>query len=454
IRLASQIGTGLSGVLYVLDEPTIGLHQSDNDRLIHTLQSLRDLDNTVVVVEHDRDVMLASDEILDFGPGAGINGGEVIAQGTPEELMKDPNSVTGRYLARKKDIWLPLRQRTAEQKKQTLGLRGASTHNLKNIDVEFPLHQLVCITGLSGSGKSTLLYDTLYQNMRKELELTVDQEPGKIDSIYGVEHFKRVVMIDQSPIGRTPRSNPATYTKVFDLIREVFANTSEAKERGYKPGRFSFNVKGGRCEACGGEGQVKIEMQFLPDVYVNCEICNGTRYNRETLEVTYHGKNIAEVLEMDVDESVAFFSHYKKLQEKLLVLQDVGLGYIRLGQPAPTLSGGEAQRVKLAKELTTRTTMHTLYLLDEPTTGLHFEDVKKLLHVLDRLIKQGNSMIMIEHNLDVIKNADWLVDLGPGGGDYGGQVVATGTPLQISQHAESETGKYLVEEMRHRPKSL
>lgn len=454
IRLASQIGTGLSGVLYVLDEPTIGLHQSDNNRLIQTLHSLRDLDNTVVVVEHDRDVMMASDEILDFGPGAGVNGGQVIAQGTPEELMKDPASVTGRYLVRKKDIWVPLRQRSAEQKKAILGIRGARTHNLKNIDVEFPLHQMVCITGLSGSGKSTLLYDTLYQNVRHQLGLTVDSEPGIIDSIYGVENFKRVVMIDQSPIGRTPRSNPATYTKVFDLIRDVFANTAEAKERGYQPGRFSFNVKGGRCEACGGEGQVKIEMQFLPDVYVNCEVCNGSRYNRETLEVTYHGKNIAEVLEMDVDEAVEFFSHYKKLQEKLLVLQDVGLGYIRLGQPAPTLSGGEAQRIKLAKELTTMTTMHTLYLLDEPTTGLHFEDVKKLLHVLDRLIKQGNSMIMIEHNLDVIKNADWLIDLGPGGGDYGGQVVATGKPEDIAHNEKSETGKYLSEEMTHRPKHL
>lgn len=454
IRLASQIGTGLSGVLYVLDEPTIGLHQADNDRLIQTLHSLRDLDNTVVVVEHDRDVMLSSDEILDFGPGAGVNGGEIISQGTPEFLMKDPHSVTGQYLARKKDIWIPGRVRSAEQKKATLGIRGAKTHNLKNVNVEFPLHQMVCITGLSGSGKSTLLYDTLYQNIRKELGLTIDTEPGRIDSIYGVENFKRVVMIDQSPIGRTPRSNPATYTKIFDLIREVFANTSEAKERGYKPGRFSFNVKGGRCEACSGEGQVKIEMQFLPDVYVNCEVCNGTRYNRETLEVTYHGKNIAEVLAMDVDESVAFFNHYKKLQDKLLVLQDVGLGYIRLGQPAPTLSGGEAQRIKLAKELTTLTTMHTLYLLDEPTTGLHFEDVKKLLHVLDRLIKQGNSMIMIEHNLDVIKNADWLIDLGPGGGDYGGQIVATGTPLEVSRNDDSATGKYLMEEMKHRPNSL
>lgn len=450
IRLASQIGTGLSGVLYVLDEPTIGLHQADNHRLIQTLQSLRDLDNTVVVVEHDRDVMLASDELLDFGPLAGVHGGEVIAQGTPEEVMKHETSLTGKYLSRKKDIWLNPRPRTKEQKNQSLLIQEANAHNLKNVTVEFPLHQMVCITGLSGSGKSTLLYDTLYQNVLKEMGRVHDQ-PGKIARISGVDHFHRIIMIDQSPIGRTPRSNPATYTKVFDIIREVFATTSEAKERGYSPGRFSFNVKGGRCEACQGDGQVKIEMQFLPDVYVNCEVCNGTRYNRETLEVLYHGKNIAEVLGLSIEEAVEFFSHYRRLQDKLQVLVDVGLGYLKLGQPAPTLSGGEAQRVKLAKELTTNTTQHTLYLLDEPTTGLHFEDVRKLLEVLDRLIRQGNSVIMIEHNLDVIKNADWIVDMGPGGGEFGGTVVATGTPEKIADTAESETGKYLREELQHKP---
>lgn len=449
IRLASQIGTGLSGVLYVLDEPTIGLHQKDNHRLITTLQHLRDLGNTVIVVEHDRDVMAASDRLVDFGPGAGVHGGQVIAQGSPTELMKDKKSLTAAYLSRKKDIWLQPRVQKLAEKGKSITIHGASAHNLKNLTTEIPLHQMVCITGLSGSGKSTLLHDTLYQNLLLLLDRVSTETPGSVTAIHGYEHIKRIALIDQSPIGRTPRSNPATYTKVFDLIREVFAETHDAKERGYKPGRFSFNVKGGRCEACQGEGQVKIEMQFLPDVYVACDVCHGARYNRETLEVRYRDKNIAEVLDMTIEESAQFFSHYKKVQQKLDTLLNVGLGYIKLGQPAPTLSGGEAQRVKLAKELTTNTTIHTLYLLDEPTTGLHFEDVRKLLDVLDQLIRQGNSVVMIEHNLDVIKNADWVIDLGPGGGDEGGRVVAAGTPREIAQNPLSETGKYLVEELKH-----
>lgn len=450
IRLASQIGTGLSGVLYVLDEPTIGLHQQDNHRLIETLQELRNLGNTVVVVEHDREVMEFSDLILDFGPLAGIEGGEIIAQGAIEEIKKNKKSLTGQYLSRKKDVWLGERVLPIDRRKFNLNIIGAREHNLKNIDVSLPLFQMVCITGLSGSGKSTLLYDTLYQNMLKKLDRVTQSKPGALDRLVGHENIKRLALIDQSPIGRTPRSNPATYTKIFDLIRDLYANTQDAKERGYKPGRFSFNVKGGRCEACHGEGQVKIEMQFLPDIYVNCEICNGTRYNQETLEVQYRGKNIAEVLDMSVDEAHDFFANAKRIQERLKTLVDVGLGYIKLGQPAPTLSGGEAQRVKLAKELTTNTTVHTLYLLDEPTTGLHFEDVRKLLLVLDRLIDQGNSVIMIEHNLDVIKNADWIIDLGPEGGDEGGQVVASGTPADIAAHPKSYTGKYLKEELKFR----
>ncbi len=450
IRLASQIGTGLSGVLYVLDEPTIGLHQQDNHRLIATLRSLRDLGNTVVVVEHDRDVMLASDRIFDFGPLAGVEGGLVTAEGSPEELQKNKKSLTGKYLSRKLDIWLEKRRLKPDQKNKSLIVRGASAHNLKNITVEFPLHQMVAITGLSGSGKSTLLYDTLYQNLLLQMDRVTSDQPGAISGISGVENIKRLALIDQSPIGRTPRSNPATYTKIFDLIRQVFAETADAKERGYGPGRFSFNVKGGRCEACQGEGQVKIEMQFLPDVYVDCEVCHGTRYNKETLEVRYHDKNIAEVLNMTIQESLGFFNHYKKIQTKIQTLADVGLGYMKLGQPAPTLSGGEAQRVKLARELSSYTTQHTLYLLDEPTTGLHFEDTRKLLDVLDQLIQQGNSVIMIEHNLDVIKNADWVIDMGPGGGHNGGSVVTSGTPEQVAKHPGSATGFYLAEEMPYK----
>lgn len=451
IRLASQIGTGLSGVLYVLDEPTIGLHQQDNHRLIKTLKSLRDLGNTVVVVEHDRDVMVESDRVFDFGPLAGRYGGEVVAEGTPSELMENKKSLTGQYLSRKKDIWLGERSLKIDQRNKFLSVRGANAHNLKNVSVEFPLHQMVCITGLSGSGKSTLLHDTLYQNLLLLMDRMSTDTPGHVDALNGSENIKRLSLIDQSPIGRTPRSNPATYTKIFDLIRQVFAETADAKERGYGPGRFSFNVKGGRCEACQGEGQVKIEMQFLPDVYVACDVCHGARYNRETLEVRYHEKNIAEVLEMNVDEALTFFSHYKKIQQKVQTLADVGLGYMKLGQPAPTLSGGEAQRVKLAKELSTYTSQHTLYLLDEPTTGLHFEDVRKLLDVLDQLIKQGNSVIMIEHNLDVIKNADHIIDMGPGGGEHGGTVIATGTPEEVARNPKSATGKYLAEEMVFKP---
>ena len=447
IRLASQIGTGLSGVLYVLDEPTIGLHQRDNHRLIETLRHLRDLGNTVVVVEHDRDVMESSDLIFDFGPQAGVLGGGVVASGTAEEIRNNKKSLTGQYLSRKKDIWLSDRQLKIDQRNKYISIYGAKEHNLKNIDVRFPLHQMVCITGLSGSGKSTLLHDTLHQNLLALMDRVTQEKPGAIERLTGVNEIKRLSLIDQSPIGRTPRSNPATYTKVFDLIRELFAATQDAKERGYKPGRFSFNVKGGRCQACNGDGQVKIEMQFLPDVYVNCEVCNGTRYNQETLEVRYREKNIAEVLDMSIDDAYTFFTNAKRIQEKLKTLVDVGLGYIKLGQPAPTLSGGEAQRVKLAKELSTNTTQHTLYLLDEPTTGLHFEDVRKLLIVLDKLIEQGNSVIMIEHNLDVIKNADWIIDLGPDGGEGGGEIVAEGTPADIAKHPKSLTGQYLKEEL-------
>ena len=452
IRLASQIGTGLSGVLYVLDEPTIGLHQHDNHRLITTLHRLRDLGNTVVVVEHDRDVMENSDLVIDFGPLAGIQGGEIVAQGKVKDLIANSKSLTGQYLARRKDIQLPKRKLKPIEEGKFLKIFGAQEHNLKNINVDLPLYQLVCITGLSGSGKSTLLHNTLYANLLTQLERVSPDKPGKIERLTGAEQIKRLALIDQSPIGRTPRSNPATYTKVFDLIRELFAQTQEAKEKGYKPSRFSFNVKGGRCETCRGEGQIKIEMQFLPDVYVSCDVCGGARYNQETLEVHYQGKNIADVLQMTVDEAYEFFSQAKRIQTKLQTLVDVGLGYLKLGQPAPTLSGGEAQRVKLAKELTTNTTVHTLYLLDEPTTGLHFEDIRKLLLVLDRLIQQGNSVIMIEHNLDVIKNADWIIDLGPEGGEAGGQVVATGSPDKIAKHPTSYTGKYLRQELEQSKK--
>lgn len=453
IRLASQIGTGLTGVLYILDEPTIGLHQRDNHRLIETLKDLRDKGNTVIVVEHDRDVMAAADHIVDIGPGAGKEGGELVAEGPADEIVK-AKSLTGQYLARKKEV---TRSKQKNQKKivsddeikktSSISIRGAKHHNLKHIDVDFPLQKMVCITGVSGSGKSTLLHDTLYYHLAKFLGKTTDFIGGKIDTITVPDQVKKISLIDQSPIGKTPRSNPATYTKVFDYIRKLFANTKDAQLRGYKAGRFSFNVKGGRCEACQGDGQLKIEMQFLPDVYVTCDVCHGQRYNEETLEVQYHGKNIAQVLEMDVDEAYHFFQSHSTLRKKLKTLKDVGLGYIELGQPAPTLSGGEAQRVKLAKELSTRTQDHVVYLLDEPTTGLHFEDIQKLLNVLDQLVAQNNTVVVIEHNLDIIKNADWLIDLGPEGGAGGGQVVATGTPPSIAANKTSFTGQYLHQEL-------
>ena len=405
------------------DEPTIGLHQRDNHRLIETLKNLQHKGNTVVVVEHDRDLMLASDHIIDFGPLAGKQGGEVVAAGTPDEVMANPQSLTGKYLARKKDVAIKKNNERRvvsddeeyhrERSGSAIRISGARHNNLKNVDVEFPLNKLVCITGISGSGKSTLLHDTLYAHLAMHLDRSIDMVPGPVDSITVPDVVRRVSLIDQSPIGRTPRSNPATYTKIFDYIRKAFANTQDAQIRGYGPGRFSFNVKGGRCEACQGDGQIKIEMQFLPDVYVTCDVCEGKRYNAETLEVQYRGKNIFEVLKMPVDEALEFFKHNSTIKAKLQTLQEVGLGYIELGQPAPTLSGGEAQRVKLARELSTRTYDHVVYLLDEPTTGLHFEDIQKLLRVLHQLVEQGNTVITIEHNLDVIKNSDWVIDLGP-----------------------------------------
>jgi excinuclease ABC subunit A len=459
IRLASQIGTGLTGVLYILDEPTIGLHSRDNDQLIATLKNLRDQGNTVIVVEHDREIMLSSDYIFDFGPGAGIHGGQIVAEGTPEALLKNPQSVTGKYLARKKDI---VRQIESDRKiiavdetpqgsgaLGAISLKGASHHNLKKVDVDFPLGSLTALTGLSGSGKSTLLHDTLYYQLLKHLELKTDMTPGHVDRVTIPDVVKRVSLIDQSPIGKTPRSNPATYTKVFDYIRKVFANTKEAHIRGYKPGRFSFNVKGGRCETCQGEGQLKIEMQFLPDVYVECDVCHGKRYNEETLQVLYKEKNIAEVLALSIEDALDFFQSHGTLRHKLQTLVDVGLGYLELGQPAPTLSGGESQRVKLARELSIRTTDHVVYLLDEPTTGLHFADVQKLLTVLHTLVAQNNTVIVIEHNLDIIKNADWLIDLGPEGGEYGGEIVAAGTPEQVARNSKSFTGQYLKTELNY-----
>lgn len=469
IRLASQIGTGLTGVLYVLDEPTIGLHQRDNRQLIETLKNLRDKGNSVVVVEHDRDLMLAADYIFDFGPKAGKHGGEIVAEGTPEQIMGNKKSITGKYLARKKDITRLIKSGTtlgrdsesAKESRQYLspdavaeaiitqpkiGIRGANHHNLKSVDIEFPLRTLTCITGISGSGKSTLLHDTLYANVAKALGKTSEHAPGYISSLMLPEEVRRITLIDQSPIGKTPRSNPGTYTKIFDYIRTVFANTKDARTRGFTAGRFSFNVKGGRCETCQGDGQLKIEMQFLPDVYVTCEVCKGARYNEETLAVRYKEKNIAEVLHMTVDDALDFFSGHSTLRNKLKTLQEVGLGYIEIGQPAPTLSGGEAQRVKLARELSVRTSEHCVYLLDEPTTGLHFEDIQKLLQVLETLVAQNNTVILIEHNLDVIKNADWIIDLGPEGGDRGGQIIATGTPEQVANNPASHTGEYLKEE--------
>lgn len=446
IRLASQIGTGLTGVLYVLDEPTIGLHSRDNQRLIATLKRLRDLGNSVLVVEHDRETIDAADWIIDFGPRAGSRGGMVVAQGTRDDIINSKESITGKYIGGKKKVKLPTKRERERMVDGVISIRGARAHNLKSIDVDFPLSKLVCITGVSGSGKSTLLHETLYTNLAKQIGYVVHDGTGPIDSITVDPAVKRVSMIDQSPIGKTPRSNPATYTKIFDLVRAIYASTNDAHARGYSAGRFSFNVKGGRCEACQGEGQVKIEMQFLPDVYVTCDVCKGARYNSETLEVRYKEKNIADILAMTIDEAILFFKHNGSIAHKLQTLADVGLGYITLGQSAPTLSGGEAQRVKLARELSLRSTEHVVYMLDEPTTGLHFEDIQNLLLVLRRLVDTGNTVIVIEHNLDVIRNADWIIDLGPEGGEAGGEIVAVGTPTDIIAIADSETGQYLRQE--------
>ncbi len=444
IRLASQIGSGLTGVLYVLDEPSIGLHQRDNEKLIETLVKLKNLGNTVLVVEHDEDTMAASDYIFDFGPGAGAFGGDIVAQGTFDELKKDPHSLTGQYLSKKKVIKVKktIDPTLVKKEPQFLKLIGAEEHNLKNVNATFPLHKLIVVTGVSGSGKSTLINDILYHALMQKENPFHRQKPGKFKDIEGFENIKNIFQIDQSPIGRTSRSNAATYTGSFNYIRDLFAQTKEAKVRGYGPGRFSFNVKGGRCEACEGEGQIKIEMQFLPDVYITCEVCQGKQYNNEALEILFQGKSIADVLDMSVKEAVEFFSFIPGLAHKLQTLQDVGLSYVTLGQPAPTLSGGEAQRVKLATELSKRG-KDALYLLDEPTTGLHFADLEKLLVVLRRLVDQGNSVIVIEHNLDVIKNADYIIDLGPEGGAKGGEIVAMGTPEEIAKNPTSHTGRFL-----------
>ena len=472
IRLASQIGSGLSGVLYVLDEPSIGLHARDQRKLIKTLKHLRDLGNTVIVVEHDMDTMLESDHILDFGPGAGENGGKVIAQGTPNELQKDKNSVTGPYLSGKKFVGeghkraeTPIKEtkgfeknkknsgkgsKAKDNKKETgakskhIKLYGAQGRNLKKVDLQIPVGKFVCITGVSGSGKSTLIMDTFYTALRQWFGLKIEQRPEPFKDMLGVENIDKVIAIDQSPIGRTPKSNPVTYTKAFDAIRVLFSKTEEARIRGYKPGRFSFNVKGGRCEACSGEGQIKIEMQFMPDVYVNCEVCNGRRYNSEALEIFYKGKNISDVLNMTIEEALSFFENIPPIQRKLQTIYDVGLGYIRLGQPAPTLSGGEAQRVKLASELSKSTRgSSTLYILDEPTTGLHFKDLERLISIVNRLRERGHTVLVIEHNMDIIANADWVIDLGPEGGEKGGEIIFSGTVKDLLADKKSHTAQAL-----------
>jgi excinuclease ABC subunit A len=441
IRLASQIGSGLVGVLYVLDEPSIGLHQRDNQRLIETLVRLRNLGNTVIVVEHDEETIRVADYVVDIGPGAGEHGGEILVAGPVSKLLKTKASVTGQYLAGKRSIEVPKLRR--EPGESWLAVRGAREHNLKNIDVELPLQCFVTVTGVSGSGKSTLVGDILHPALMQKVYRS-REVPGRHKKIEGTEHLDKVINIDQSPIGRTPRSNPATYTGVFDKIRNLFSSTQEAKIRGYQPGRFSFNVKGGRCEACQGDGTIKIEMHFLPDVYVPCEVCKGARYNRDTLDITWKNKSIAEVLDLPAEEALHFFENIPAIARQLQTLVDVGLGYVRLGQPAPTLSGGEAQRVKLSTELGKRATGRTIYILDEPTTGLHFEDVRRLLHVLQRLVDAGNTVLVIEHNLDVIKSADWIVDLGPHGGSGGGSVVAEGSPEHVAKVPESYTGQFLA----------
>ena len=440
IRLATQIGSGLTGVLYILDEPSIGLHQRDNDKLIATLKKLRDLGNSLLVVEHDEDTMYAADQIIDIGPGAGVHGGQVMAQGTAEEIKNVPTSITGAYLSGRKKIEVPKKRRPGNKK--NIEIVNATENNLKNISVKFPLGKFICITGVSGSGKSTLINEVLYKNIAQQLN-GATEKPGKCKAIKGLENIDKIINIDQSPIGRTPRSNPATYTGAFDLIRDIFASTNEAKMRGYEKGRFSFNVPGGRCESCSGDGVHRIEMHFLPDVFVPCEVCKGKRYNRETLEVKYKGKSIADVLDMTVEESLEYFTNIPRIKNKIQTLYDVGLGYIKLGQPSTTLSGGEAQRVKLATELSKKATGKTLYILDEPTTGLHIADVHRLVDILQRLVDTGNTIIVIEHNLDLIKTADYIIDLGPEGGDAGGEIIAVGTPEQICKNERSYTGKFL-----------
>ncbi len=440
IRLATQIGSGLTGVLYILDEPSIGLHQRDNDKLLATLKKLRDLGNTLIVVEHDEDTMYAADQIIDIGPGAGVHGGNVIAQGTADEIKLVPESITGQYLSGKRKIAVPKVRR--KHTKKFIEIINATQNNLKGINVKFPLGLFTCVTGVSGSGKSTLVNEVLYKYIAKELNGS-NEKPGKCEKIIGLENIDKIINIDQSPIGRSPRSNPATYTGVFDMIRDIFAGTNEAKLRGYQKGRFSFNVPGGRCEACSGDGILRIEMHFLPDIYVPCEVCKGKRYNHETLEVKYKGKSIADVLDMTVEEALDFFSNIPRIKQKIQTLYDVGLGYIKLGQPSTTLSGGEAQRVKLATELSKRPTGKTLYILDEPTTGLHIADVHRLVDILHRLVDTGNSIIVIEHNLDLIKTADYIIDLGPEGGEKGGEVIGVGTPEQLVKNDKSYTGKFL-----------
>jgi len=440
IRLATQIGSGLVGVLYILDEPSIGLHQRDNSKLIETLQKLRDIGNTVIVVEHDEETMLASDYLVDIGPGAGVHGGEIVAAGTPEQVMSNHKSITGAYLSRRKCIPIPKTRRTGNG--TCLKVFGAYEHNLRHIDVEIPLGCFVCVTGVSGSGKSSLVNGIIAPVLSRELNHAI-RSAGKYKKIEGISNLDKVIAIDQSPIGRTPRSNPATYTGLFTDIRDLFANTTDAKAKGYKAGRFSFNIRGGRCEACEGDGVKKIEMHFLPDVYVTCDVCHGHRYNRDTLEVRYKGKNISEVLEMTVEEALSFFDGIPRIKAKLQTLYDVGLGYVKIGQSSTTLSGGEAQRVKLATELAKRGTGKTLYILDEPTTGLHSDDISKLIAVLQRLCDAGNTLLVIEHNLDVIKTADHIIDLGPEGGDRGGTVIATGTPEEVARNKQSYTGVYL-----------